>query len=43
MQDEEKYELGISKTVAILSKLISHKHQPIIEGKISDEVWVTLQ
>lgn len=38
MQDEEKYNLVISKAAGILSKLVSNQHQPIIESKTPEEV-----
>lgn len=43
MQDEEKYDLAMSKAAGILSKLVSNQHQPIIKGKTLEEVWSTLQ
>lgn len=43
MHDEEKYDLAMSKSAGILSKLVSDQHQPIIEGKTPEEVWNTLQ
>lgn len=43
MHDEEKYDLAMSKSVGILSKLISDQHQPIIEGKTPEEAWNALQ
>lgn len=43
MHDEEKYDLAISKSAGILSKLVSDQHQPIIEGKTPEEAWNTLQ
>ena len=43
MHDEEKYDLAMSKSAGILSKLISDQHQPIIEGKTPEEAWNALQ
>lgn len=43
MHDEEKYDLAMSKSAGILSKLVSDQHQSIIEGKTPEEVWNTLQ
>lgn len=43
MHDEEKYDIAMSKSAGILSKLVSDQHQPIIEGKTPEEVWNTLQ
>lgn len=43
MHDEEKYDLAMSKSAGILSKLVSDQHQPIIEGKTPEEAWNTLQ
>lgn len=43
MHDEEKYDLAMSKSAGILSKLVSDQHQPIIEGKTPEEAWNILQ
>ncbi len=42
MHDEEKYDLVMSKSVGILSKLVADQHQPIIEGKTPEEAWNAL-
>lgn len=38
IQDEEKYNLAMSKATDILSKLVSNQHQSIIKGKTLEEV-----
>ncbi len=43
MHDEEKYDLAMSKSVGILSKLVADQHQPIIKGKTPEEAWNALQ
>lgn len=35
--DKEKYNLAMSKSADILSKLIANQYQPIIKGKIPEE------
>lgn len=43
MHDKEKYDLAMSKSAGIFSKLVSDQHQPIIEGKTPEEAWNNLQ
>ncbi len=43
VQGEEKHNLGLSKAVGILSKLVSHALQPIIENKTPQDAWNALQ
>lgn len=41
--DKKKYNLTISKSIGILSKLISDQYQPIIKSKTPEEAWNALQ
>ena len=43
MHDETKYDLAISISIVILSKLVADQHQLIIKGKIQKEAWNVLQ
>ncbi len=43
IHDEKKYDLARSKAAGIISKLVADQHQPIIEGKSSQEAWNILQ
>ncbi len=37
MSDAKKYNLAISKSTGILSKLVADQHQPIIGDKMPEE------
>lgn len=37
MYDEEKYDLAMSKSAGILSKLVANQYQQIIKGKTLEE------
>lgn len=43
MHDKEKYNLAMSKSASILSKLITDQHQTIIRGKSIEGAWKALQ
>ena len=43
MHNEKKYDLAMSKSLGILSKLVADQHQLIIEGKTPEEAWNALQ
>ncbi len=43
IHDEENYDLAMSKSISILSKLVADQHQLIIEGKTPEEAWNALQ
>lgn len=43
MHNEAKYDLIISKSANIVSKLVPNQHLPIIKSKTPEKAWKALQ